>query len=50
MKLNEIEKAYLAGFIDGDGCLLAQLVKREDYKYLYEIRITINLYQKTSRY
>lgn len=42
--------AYLAGFIDGDGCLLAQLVKSTDYIYKYQIRITINFYQKTTRH
>ena len=26
------EKAYIAGFLDGDGRIMAQLVKRKDYK------------------
>jgi intein/homing endonuclease len=50
MKRKEIDYAYLAGFIDGDGCLLAQLVKRPDYLYKFQIRISINFYQKTSRH
>lgn len=44
--LNE-EKAYIAGFLDGDGSVMAQLVTREDYKLGYQIRVSIVFYQKT---
>ena len=40
---------YLAGFVDGDGRILAQLVKREDYKFKFQIRVSVVLYQKTTR-
>lgn len=52
-KINNLSKEdlnYLAGFIDGDGCILAQLVFREDYKYKFQIRVSIILYQKSSRH
>lgn len=42
--------SYLAGFIDGDGSILVQIVKRPDYIYKFQIRISLVLYQKTSRY
>ena len=42
--------SYLAGFIDGDGCIMAQIVPRKDYLYKYEIRVSIVLYQKTKRF
>lgn len=44
--LNE-EKAYIAGFLDGDGSIMAQLVARKDYKLGYQIRVSIVFYQKT---
>ena len=40
------EKAYIAGFLDGDGCLMAQLVRRKDYIYGYQIRVSLVFYQK----
>lgn len=43
--LNE-EKAYIAGFLDGDGCAMAQLVRRKDYIYGYQVRVSIVFYQK----
>ena len=38
--------AYIAGFLDGDGCIMAQLVRRKDYLYGYQIRLSIVFYQK----
>ena len=43
------EKAYIAGFLDGDGSIMAQLVFRKDYRLGYQIRVSIVFYQKTSR-
>ena len=40
------EKAYIAGFLDGDGCIMAQLVRRKDYIYGYQVRTSIVFYQK----
>ena len=41
------ELAYIAGFLDGDGCVMAQLVRRKDYIYGYQIRTSIVFYQKS---
>ena len=37
---------YISGFLDGDGCILAQLVHRHDYKLGYQVRLSIVFYQK----
>lgn len=42
------EKAYIAGFLDGDGSIMAQLVHRNDYRLGYQIRTSIVFYQKTN--
>lgn len=31
------KRAYIAGFSDGEGCILAQIVKGKDYKYGYTV-------------
>jgi len=41
-------KSYIAGFLDGDGCIIFQLVRRKDYRYGYQIRASIVFYQKTN--
>ncbi len=48
MKLSELEKAYIAGFLDGDGCVMFQLVRRKDYIYGYQVRVSVVFYQKKS--
>jgi intein-encoded DNA endonuclease-like protein len=40
--------AYTAGFLDGDGSIMAQLVYRKDYRLGYQIRVSIVFYQKQS--
>jgi hypothetical protein len=40
---------YLAGFIDGDGAIIAQVVKRSDYKWKFQLRLTLQFTQKTKR-
>jgi hypothetical protein len=40
--------AYIAGFLDGDGSIMAQLVARKDYRLGYQIRVSIVFYQKHS--
>lgn len=40
------ELAYIAGFLDGDGCIMLQLIYRHDYVYGYQIRASIVFYQK----
>ena len=44
------QKAYIAGFLDGDGCINAQIVKRPDYKLQFQIRVTLTFFQKTKRH
>jgi hypothetical protein len=45
--LNE-EKSYIAGFLDGDGCIMAQLVKHKDYIFGFQVRVSIVFYQKST--
>ena len=49
-KLSNIELAYIAGFLDGDGSIMAQIVKNKSYKYGHTIRVTVSFYQKTKRH
>ncbi|TSC96205.1 MAG: site-specific DNA endonuclease [Parcubacteria group bacterium Athens1014_10] len=43
-------KSYISGFLDGDGCIMFQLVRRKDYIYGYQIRASIVFYQKIDRH
>jgi intein-encoded DNA endonuclease-like protein len=45
-KLTREERAYIAGFLDGDGCIMLQLIFRKDYIFGYQIRASIVFYQK----
>ena len=40
---------YIAGFLDGDGAIIAQFVTRDDYKWKYQIRLSIQFTQHTKR-
>ena len=42
------EKAYIAGFLDGDGSIMAQLIRRKDYRLGFQIRVSVVFYQKTT--
>jgi preprotein translocase subunit Sss1 len=44
--MSKLLLAYIAGFLDGDGCLMAQLVRHKDYLYGYQIRLSLVFYQK----
>lgn len=48
-KLSIEDLTYFAGFIDADGSIFAQIVKREDYVLKYQIRISVTFVQKKSR-
>ena len=48
MSLLKEEKAYIAGFLDGDGSSMAQWVYCKDYRLGYQIRVSIVFYQKTN--
>jgi Rad3-related DNA helicase len=41
--------AYMAGFIDSDGSLIAQIVRKNDYAYKFQIRFSIQFSQRTSK-
>ena len=47
--LSAEELAYLAGFLDGDGSINAQLVRRLDYRLGYQIRVSVTFFQKSQR-
>ena len=44
--ISSTTKSYVAGFLDGDGCIMFQLIHRKDYKYGFQIRASIVFYQK----
>ena len=43
--LTAAERYYIAGFLDGDGSIFAQLVRGNGLKYKYRIRVSIGFYQ-----
>ncbi len=45
--MREETRAYIAGFLDGDGSIMFQLVERKGYIYGYQIRASICFYQDT---
>ena len=49
-KLSEADKAYISGFLDGDGSINAQIVRRKDYRLGFQTRVTITFFQKSSRH
>jgi len=49
-QLTPLDLAYIAGFVDGDGCINAQIVRRRDYVLGFQIRVSITLFQKTTRH
>jgi len=44
------DSAYIAGFLDGDGCIMLQLVYRKDYLLGYQIRASVVFYQNQQNY
>jgi LAGLIDADG endonuclease len=45
--MHDATRAYLAGFLDGDGSIILQLVRRQDYVYGFQIRASVCFYQST---
>lgn len=43
------ELAYIAGFLDGDGSIFSQIVRRNDYRLKFQIKTTVNFTQKSTR-
>jgi hypothetical protein len=42
--------AYIAGFLDADGSIFAQITPRPDYTLNYQIRVSISFFQKTTNH
>ncbi len=49
LKLDLLLWSYVAGFLDGDGCITVQIVRRADYVLGFQLRFTIQFTQKLSR-
>ena len=47
--INKEDLLYLAGLIDGDGSIVAQMVRRPDYVFGFQIRLTVQLSQRKKR-
>ena len=47
--LNQVLLSYIAGFLDGDGSIIAQIVQKGDMKWGFQIRLTVQFTQKLSR-
>lgn len=47
--LTDLQASYLAGFLDSDGSIIAQIVPRKDYRFKYQIRVSVLFIQKRSR-
>ncbi len=45
MKISEEEKAYIAGFLDGDGSIYVRLKPNSSYRYRFQISPAIVFYQ-----
>lgn len=45
--LSTLDKAYFAGFIDGDGSIIVQIVRDETRKFKFYIRVSLVFYQNT---
>lgn len=48
-KLSIVQASYIAGFIDADGSLIAQIVSREDYNLKFQIKVSVLCIQKINR-
>ena len=49
VKMDPTILAYVAGFLDGDGSIFFQLVRRTDYLFGFQVRCSIAFYQKTEK-
>lgn len=45
-EFSEASKAYLAGFLDGDGAIMACIERHQEKKYGFRIRIVVKITQK----
>jgi len=45
----EVKRAYLAGFIDGDGCIMATIERHSEKKFRFRVRVELKITQKESK-
>jgi len=45
--MEPMDLAYIAGFLDGDGSVFFQLIRKSDYRLGFQIRPSVAFYQKT---
>lgn len=45
----EVDRAYLAGLIDGDGCIMATIERHGEKKFGFRVRVSIKITQKDQR-
>jgi hypothetical protein len=45
--MKSIVLAYIAGFLDGDGSIFFQLIRKNDYRFGFQIRASVAFYQRT---
>jgi len=49
-KLSTEDLAYIAGFLDGDGSIFAQIVRAKQYRYGFTVRFSIVFFQKKKQF
>ena len=42
----EVDRAYLAGLIDGDGCIMACIERHDEKKFGFRVRVSVKITQK----
>ena len=45
MSLSNLDRAYIAGFLDADGSIYVQLKPNETYKYKFQVAVNVVFYQ-----
>ena len=45
-EISEVSRAYLAGFLDGDGAIMATIEKHQEKKFGFRIRVVVKISQK----
>ena len=50
LKLSNLDLAYIAGFLDGDGSIIVQIVSDKTRKWKFYIRVSIVFYQNTKHH
>jgi len=48
--ISENDKSYIAGFLDGDGCINAQIIRQKEYRFKFRIKVSITFFKKSSRF